>query len=151
VSHPSPSKKAEFHSVDLVSVRASVKAAAAAGVKHFIYISVAQPAPVMRDYIAVRAEGEGLIRESGIASTIFRPWYVLGPGHRWPYLLLPGYAVLAAIPSTRESALRLHPVTLTQMLNALVAAVEMPPKGIRIVTTSEIRGSSDRTTGWAGS
>jgi uncharacterized protein YbjT (DUF2867 family) len=140
VAHPSPAKKAEFRSIDLVATRASVNAATAAGARHFIYISVAQPAPVMGDYIAVRKEGERLIRESGLTATIFRPWYVLGPGHLWPYLLLPGYALLEALPATRETALRLHPVTIDQMVKALLAAIETPPQGIRIVTSSEIRG-----------
>ena len=48
VAHPSPARAAEFRAVDLVSVKASAKAAAAAGVAHFVYVSVAQPAPVMK-------------------------------------------------------------------------------------------------------
>ena len=72
-----------------------------AGVQHIVYVSVAQPAPVMRDYVAARHEGEGLVRDSKIPATILRPWYVLGPGHRWPYLLLPVYALLEAVPATR--------------------------------------------------
>ena len=28
-----------------------------AGIAHFVYVSVAQPAPVMRDYVAARAAG----------------------------------------------------------------------------------------------
>src|ERR1017187_9015414 len=62
VPHPSPAKAERFRSVDLVSVRESVAAAVGAGVRHFVYLSVAQPAPVMRAYIAVRAEGEAMIR-----------------------------------------------------------------------------------------
>src|SRR5690348_8431219 len=58
VAHPSPSKSDQFKAVDLVSVRASVAAAALTGIQHFIYISVAHPAPLMKDYIAVRSEGE---------------------------------------------------------------------------------------------
>lgn len=79
---PSPAKAAEFRSVDLVSVRAA--AAAQAKVSHLVYVSVAQPAPVMRAYVAVRQEREALIRASGVPATFVRPWYVLGPGHRWP-------------------------------------------------------------------
>src|SRR5689334_6473476 len=65
VAHPSPSKAQQFRDVDLVSVRESTMAAIDGGVTHFIYLSVAQPAPVMRDYVAVRAEGEAMIRASG--------------------------------------------------------------------------------------
>jgi hypothetical protein len=74
--------------------------------------------------------------------TILRPWYVLGPGHRWPYLLLPMYWLMERIPATRASALSLGLVTLPQMLNALVAAVERPAQGTRIVDVPAIRAGS---------
>ena len=60
--HPSPAKAAEFRRVDLVSIQEAVPAAVAAGVRHFVYVSVAHPAPVMEAYIAVRSEGEALLR-----------------------------------------------------------------------------------------
>jgi uncharacterized protein YbjT (DUF2867 family) len=136
---PSPAKAAEFLAVDLPSVRASVEAARAAGVRHLVYVSVAHPAPVMRAYVAVRQEGERLIRASGLAATILRPWYVLGPGHRWPYLLLPIYAVLARLPGIREGARRLGLVTHEQMLRALVRTTEEPPAGVREIDVPQIR------------
>ena len=77
VPHPSPAKAKQFREIDLLSVRESAAAASAARVAHFVYLSVPQPAPVMKDYIAVRAEGEAMIRASGIPATILRPWYVL--------------------------------------------------------------------------
>src|SRR5689334_17634529 len=66
VSHPSPAKAAEFRSVDLPALKNAVKAARAAEVKHFIFISVAHPAPVMKAYIEVRSECEQIITESGM-------------------------------------------------------------------------------------
>jgi uncharacterized protein YbjT (DUF2867 family) len=138
--HPNPSKAAEFQRVDLGSIRAATAAAQRAGVRHFVYLSVAHPAPVMRAYIAAREEGEALVTASGISATILRPWYVLGPGHRWPYLLIPFYAVLGWIPATRESAARLGLVTLDAMIAALVRAIEAPPaSGVRIVEVPETR------------
>src|SRR5207247_1527733 len=101
-------------------------------VRHFVYVSVAQPAPVMKDYLAVRAEGEALLRASGLNATILRPWYVLGPGHRWPYFLLPMYWVGELLPGTRASARRLGLVTLDQMLFALANAVDEPAAGVRV-------------------
>jgi len=139
VSHPSPAKAAEFRTVDLASAKASAKAAAAAGVSHFVYVSVAQPAPVMKAYVQARAEGEAAIRAAGLNATFLRPWYVLGPGHRWPWFLLPVYRLLQVFPPTRDAALRLYPVTLKQMIAALVAAVEEPASGVRIVETPDIR------------
>lgn len=141
VSHPSPAKAAEFRSVDLASGQSAVEAARRAGVQHFVYVSVAQPAPVMKAYIEVRSQCEAMIQGSGMNATILRPWYVLGPGHRWPYLLLPVYKLMEILPSTREGAMRLGLVTREQMVRALVHAVEAPACGVRIVEVSEIRGA----------
>jgi len=58
-----------------------------------MYVSVAHPAPVMNAYIEPRMEVEAAIRAAGLNATILRPWYVLGPRHRWPYVLLPFYAL----------------------------------------------------------
>jgi uncharacterized protein YbjT (DUF2867 family) len=139
VAHPSPSKAAEFQAIDRVSARGAVSAAMQAGVQHFVYLSVAQPAPVMKSYIAVRAECESALRKSGMNVTIVRPWYVLGPGHRWPYLLLPMYWLCERIPSTRDGARRLGLMTLDQMTRTLVSAVENPSVGARFVEVPQIR------------
>jgi uncharacterized protein YbjT (DUF2867 family) len=139
VAHPSPAKAEEFRRVDLGSVRESVAAAAANGIQHFVYVSVAQPAPTMKVYQQVRAEGEKLIRATGMNATILRPWYILGPGHRWPYLILPGYWICELIPATRDGARRLGLVTLPQMIAALARAVDHAPTGVRVVEVPEIR------------
>ncbi len=141
VTHPNPAKKDEFRAVDLGSARAAIEAAREANIKHFVYVSVAQPAPVMKFYIAVRAEAEQMIRDSGLNATILRPWYVLGPGRRWPVVLKPMYWVMGLIPSTRESAERLGLVTLEQMVATLVRSVENPAQGVRILDVPEIRRS----------
>ena len=142
--HPSPKKAAEFRRVDLPSILASVEAARRAGVPHLVYVSVAHPAPVMHAYIEVRSAGERAIAEAGLTATILRPWYVLGPGHRWPYLLVPFYAIARLMPSRRETARRLGLVTVRQMVDALVQAVEHPPAAgqIRIVEVPEIRSNA---------
>ncbi len=141
VSHPSPWKGDKFQTIDVASVRAAVPAAAAIGLKHFVYVSVAHPAPMMKAYIAARTTCEDMIRGAGLNATVLRPWYVLGPGHRWPYLLIPFYKLFECLPSKRESALRLGLVTRRQMVNALVRAVENPTTGIKIVEVPEIRRS----------
>ena len=87
----SPAKAAEFQAIDRASGLGAIAAAQQAGIQHFIYLSVAQPAPVMKSYIAVRRECEQALLASGMNVTVVRPWYVLGRGHRWPYVLLPMY------------------------------------------------------------
>src|SRR5688572_15437636 len=142
VAHPSPAKAKEFQSIDLASVRESVRAVSGSSIRHFLYLSVAMPAPAMRAYVEVRAEGERLVRDSGLAATFIRPWYVLGPGHRWPYALLPMYWIWGAFPSQRDTARRLYPVKLADVVRALADAVERPPDGVRIVEAPEISGPS---------
>lgn len=136
---PDPSKVSEFRSVDLASLDAAVAAAHTAGVKHFVYVSVAQPAPLMRAYVEARKAGEAIIRASGLNATILRPWYVLGPGHRWPVLLKPLYTMAEYLPSWRDAGQRLGLVTLEQMTAALVHAVEHPAAGVRVVEVPTIR------------
>jgi uncharacterized protein YbjT (DUF2867 family) len=142
VAHPSPAKAAEFRQIDLPAGLGAVMAAKAAGVRHFVYLSVAHPAPMMHAYIAVRSECEAAIESSGLNATILRPWYVLGPGHWWPYLLVPMYKFAELVPATREGARRLGLVTLAQMTNALVRAVENPVEGRRVVAVPEIRAAA---------
>jgi uncharacterized protein YbjT (DUF2867 family) len=137
---PSPAKARQFQEVDLASVRAAADALRRSTVAHVVYVSVAHPAPMMKAYIEVRSEGERLLTATGVPLTVLRPWYVLGPGHWWPYVLLPFYWVVEQIPSKRESALRLGLVTRAQMVGSLARAIEHPPSaGVRLVQVPDIR------------
>lgn len=146
--HPSPAKAKEFRDVDLVSIEVAIKAAREAGVRHFVYLSVAQPAPIMKAFLEVRAQGEAMIRDSGIAATFLRPWYVLGPGHWWPYPLLPVYWIMERLPKTKESAQRLGLVTIDQMVHALLWAVENPPPEIQLLEVPQIRRLGASASRW---
>jgi nucleoside-diphosphate-sugar epimerase len=130
---PARGKVSDYAGVDLTSGLAAVDAALRADVRHLVYVSVAHPAPVMQEYVAARTAVESRIREacatSWMAATVLRPWYVIGPGHRWPYLLAPLYALGRALPPTRAGARRLGLVTQAQMVAALVEAIEHPPDG----------------------
>ena len=139
VAHPSPSKAEEFRKIDLVSCREAVSAAKQAGTRHFVYLSVARPAPMMKEYQAVRAEGERIIIECGIPASFVRPWYVLGPGRSWPVILKPLYALARMFPSTREGANRLALVTLEQMTQTLAWAVENPAQRLQIFEPPQIK------------
>jgi len=148
VAHPSPSKAEEFRKIDLVSCCEAVKAAKQAGIRHFVYLSVARPAPMMKEYQAVRAEGERMITEAGIPATFVRPWYVLGPGRSWPVLLKPFYALARAYPPTRDGAIRLALVTLEQMTQTLASAVENPPEAVQVFEPPQIKLGGKTTAGW---
>ena len=144
VAHPSPAKAKEFVSIDQKSAMEAIQAASQSGVKHFVYVSVAHPAPVMHAFIAVRTACEEALRAAcargTMNATILRPWYILGPGHWWPYVLVPVLCILERIPSTGESARRLGFVSIQQMLRALADAVMQPAEGVRVVEVPGIRG-----------
>jgi uncharacterized protein YbjT (DUF2867 family) len=93
----------------------------------------------MRAYAAARAAGEAAVHAARVPATIIRPWYVLGPGHRWPLLLLPLYALAALVPRTRATARRLALVTRAQMLAALIEAIESTSPGVTLVEVPEIK------------
>ena len=136
---PAPWKARQFRRLDLPATLEAIKAARSTGVSHFVYVSVAHPAPIMRSYIAVRRQCEKALEESGLRITVLRPWYVLGPGRRWPELLKPLYWLAAQSGSWREAALRLGLVTREQMLRALIWAVEHPSTGLQILEVPQIR------------
>jgi uncharacterized protein YbjT (DUF2867 family) len=139
VAHPSPAKAREFVEIDQKSAMEAIRVAAEAHIAHFVYLSVAHPAPMMHAYIEARTACEARLGDSGLNATVLRPWYVLGRGHRWPYVLIPFYWLAERIPSKREAARRLGLVTVVQMVNALIRAVENPAKGVRVVEVPEIR------------
>lgn len=139
VAHPSPAKARQFLEVDMKSAQEAIRVAVESRVRHFVYLSVAHPAPAMHAYIDVRSRCEETLQESGLKATIFRPWYVLGPGHRWAYALLPAYRIAELFPRTRDSTLRLGLVTLPEIVRAMAASIAGPPEGIRIVEVPEIR------------
>lgn len=139
VPKPSPWKGAQFRAIDGPSARASIAAASTAAVRHVVYVSVAHPAPIMREYIAVRRDCEAAIAAAGLLATVLRPWYILGPGHWWPLALLPVYRVLEQVPATKEAAMRLGLVTIREMLTALLWSIEQPPVKTRVIDVPQIR------------
>jgi uncharacterized protein YbjT (DUF2867 family) len=138
--HPAPWKEKQFRTVDLKSAMEAGKAAQCRGVSNFVYISVANPAPVMRRYIRVRLEAEAFLTGLGLNCTFVRPWYVVGPGHRLPLVTQPFWNIAGSlVPAWRDTGRRLALVTQEQMVNALANAVEDRGQGVRYVEVAEIR------------
>lgn len=140
VPHPSPRKKQEFREIDGVSVREAAIAAVQAHVRHFIYMSVSQyPSSIMKDYQQVRFMGEKLVKGTGIPCSFVRPWYVLGPGHWWPVMLLPFYWLASLFPASREIARQQGLVTIDQVIATLIYATRNAPTSPMVYTVPEIR------------
>jgi nucleoside-diphosphate-sugar epimerase len=147
VPHPSPSKAREFLDIDLAAAEAGLEAACAAGVPHFVYVSVSQfpdgRIPAMRAYVRSRAAAEEKIRQrvamGGLAATFVRPWYVLGPGHRWPLMLSPLMKLAALIPGQRERVEKMGLVTRDAFTDAMLHAIAHPPADIQVIDVAGIR------------
>ena len=141
VPHPSPAKKEAFKSIDLASVEPAAEVVQSNQLPHVIYLSVSQyPSRVMQDYRAVRAKGESLLKATGAQCSFIRPWYVLGPGHWWPILLTPFYALARLIPITREQSRQQDLVTIRQMIRTLYYAINHPPEnGVSIYNVPDIK------------
>ena len=140
VSKPSPAKAQQFKEVDLRSVKASADAASLAHVSQFIFVSVAMaPSRIMRAYQQVRQEGEEYCLIQKLNCTFVRPWYVLGPGHWWPIILLPFYGLAELVPSWRKAARAKSLVTIRQMLHTLLDAIRNEPAPLKIYEIADIR------------
>lgn len=140
--HPGPGKAKQFEAIDLVSGLESCRIAKARGVRHFVYLSVAHPAPVMHAYIGVRTRVERRLAEDDLPRTVLRPWYVVGPGHRWPLMLLPLYWLGERLEGSRDAARRLGLVRRAEMVRAIVAAVEDPAPTAKVVDVPGIRAAT---------
>ena len=121
---------------------ASYLAIAMAAAGHDVHFITHTSAPGMIrgvDCLSTREFTPNQLPSLDLNATILRPWYVLGPRHRWPYVLLPFYWICERLPATRDGALRLGLVTIDDMLKSLVWAVENPDHGVMIVDVPRIR------------
>jgi nucleoside-diphosphate-sugar epimerase len=147
VPHPSPRKAQAFRDIDLAAALAGLAAAKKGGASHFVYLSVTQfpdgKVPAMKAYVASRAEAETRIAAEvsagHLCATFVRPWYVLGPGHRWPILLKPLYWLASLVPSKRDNVAAMGLVTRAEMIAALVDAIENSPFNLRVIGVPQIR------------
>jgi uncharacterized protein YbjT (DUF2867 family) len=141
VHHPSPLKNRQFESVDGGAFGAVLSVARMVDIPHFVFVSVAQPLPIMRTYQKVRARSETSLRDSGIPATVLRPAYVLGPGRRWPMVLMPIQSLLRIMPWTRGLAIRSTFIDHRIFIRALCAAIDNPPSVFRVWEAPQIIAS----------
>jgi uncharacterized protein YbjT (DUF2867 family) len=141
VPHPSPAKKAAFENIDGVSVQQAAAVIRNNRLPHVIYLSVSQyPGNLMKEYRQVLAAGETLLKTTGAQCSFIRPWYVLGPGHWWPVLLMPLYALARLIPAIREQSRQQGLVTIQQMIRTLYYAIKhQPENGVAVYNVPEIK------------
>lgn len=136
---PNPAKVEEFRRIDGGAGKEGALACTAAGIGQYIYLSVPLDLPIMTSYVAVRAEVEALIRELGLHATIIRPFYVLGPGRRWPYLVMPLLWLSRIVPGLAQRTRSMIFNTRDQVVHAIVHAVLHPPTGVDVIDGRKLK------------
>ena len=140
VSHPSPAKAQQFVEIDGKSAEEAIRVATKNKIRHFIYLSVAQPAPVMRAYASGSPPLRGIPAGKRLECHDRAPLVRARTGSSLAVRLTPAVLAGGAFSRTREFALRLGFVTIRQMIEVLAAAVDNPPPaGLRIIEVPEIR------------
>jgi hypothetical protein len=133
-----PSQSEQFRE-DLVSCREAVKAARQGGIRHFVYLSVAHPAPRMKAFQAVRAEVSRWFLNPAFPQLSFGRGMCSDRDGSWPVILKPFYAMARALPPIRDGEIRFTLVTLEQITQTLAWAVENRPKHLQVFELSQIK------------
>jgi uncharacterized protein YbjT (DUF2867 family) len=103
-----------YETSDVGTTAALARAAARAGIDHFVLLSSVGAGRPVGAYLAAKARAEALVRDSGIPFTILRPSAFVGEGHRVP----PGMALLTRLPGLRA----LEPIRVDDVARALLRA-----------------------------
>jgi nucleoside-diphosphate-sugar epimerase len=85
-----------YDDVDVGSVRVMVDAMKGAGVARILLLSAGAIGQSV--YVKTKARAERLVVDAGLAWTIFRPSFILGPGQQWPRILEPALALVGLLP-----------------------------------------------------
>ncbi|MFQ5679235.1 MAG: complex I NDUFA9 subunit family protein [Gemmatimonadota bacterium] len=118
-----------FRRVHVDGTRTLVEEAVRAGVRRFIYVSVAGARPDGSVFFRTKWEGEGEVVRSGLEYLIFRPSIVYGPGDKFTSALAILLKRLPVFPVLGVGSMRLQPVAVEDVTDALVQAVERPDMG----------------------
>ncbi len=115
-----------FRCVHVDGTRALVAAARAAGVRRFVQMSAlgARPDAAATAYHRTKAEGEELVRQSGLAHVIFRPSLVAGPGNLPLQMMIDLVRLAPVVPVIGDGRYRMQPVWLGDVAEAFTLAAE---------------------------
>lgn len=116
-----------FRAVHVEGVRNLLRAMERAGVGRLLHMSAlgARPEAPSR-YHRTKAEGEALVRQSGLSHAIFRPSLIFGPGDEFFGRVLRGLvcAPLPFVPLIGDGGFPFRPVYVGDVAEAFVGALE---------------------------
>ncbi|RTH36725.1 NADH(P)-binding protein [Thermus scotoductus] len=122
-----------FRAVHVDGVRNLLKAMERAGVGRLLHMSAlgARPEAPSR-YHRTKAEGEALVRQSGLSHAIFRPSLIFGPGDEFFGGVLRGLvcAPLPFVPLIGDGSFPFRPVYVGDVAEVFVGALERGLEGI---------------------
>src|SRR5690606_30280348 len=124
---------ASFEAIHGAGARHVAAAAATAGVVRLVHISGIGADPASASpYVRARATGERLVREAFPAATILRPSVMFGPDHDFLVRLAGLARVLPALPLFGRGEVRLQPVYVDDVAQAVVRALAAPEAAGRL-------------------
>ncbi|BDG18959.1 NADH(P)-binding protein [Thermus thermophilus] len=122
-----------FRAVHVEGVRNLLRAMERAGVGRLLHMSAlgARPEAPSR-YHRTKAEGEALVRQSGLSHAIFRPSLIFGPGDEFFGGVLRGLvcAPLPFVPLIGDGSFPFRPVYVGDVAEVFVGALERGLEGI---------------------
>jgi len=122
-----------FRAVHVDGVRNLLRAMERAGVGRLLHMSAlgARPEAPSR-YHRTKAEGEALVRQSGLSHAIFRPSLIFGPGDEFFGGVLRGLVCtpLPFVPLIGDGSFPFRPVYVGDVAEAFVGALERGLEGI---------------------
>jgi uncharacterized protein YbjT (DUF2867 family) len=135
----------DFHQRDLQAARSFGHAAKAAGVQRLIYLGgLGDPDADLSQHLRSRQETGEALREAGVPVTEFRAAIIVGSGSASFEMLRYLTERLPAMICPKWVGTRVQPIGIRNVLDYLVAALEMPDSAGRII---EIGGADVLTYG----
>ena len=133
VGHYVERGRASFEAIHGQGARHVAQAAAAAGIRRLVHISGigADPASAS-SYVRARAAGERLVREAFPDVTVLRPSVMFGPEDAFFNTLAELARVLPVLPLFGSGAVRLQPVYVGDVAEAVARALAMPASAGRL-------------------
>jgi uncharacterized protein YbjT (DUF2867 family) len=122
-----PSEGYTFEKVDAEGTENLVRAAKAAGVKRYVYLSGAGAAPEGPHWFRAKWRAETAVRESGLTYTILRPSWVYGPEDRSLNRFLSMSRFLPFVPLIGNAGKqRMQPVFIDDVGRAVAESLDNP-------------------------